>query len=66
MDTQKNMDHGISIVRSWIFDFNYEKALRLTKELLDIIYSPSICKEQVENFETVFFAVRFIWAPGNL
>ena len=31
MDTLGNLNHAISIVRYWIFDYNYEKALCLTK-----------------------------------
>ena len=60
------MNHAISIVRSWIFDSNYEKSLRLKRESLDIICSTSISEEQVVNFETVSFAVRYMWKPGNL
>ena len=32
-----NVNNAISIVGNWIFDSNYEKALSLTQELLDLI-----------------------------
>ena len=61
-----NLNCAISIVLACIFEYNYEKVLGLTKESLDIISSPSIGEEQVAKFETVFYAVRYLWAPGNL
>ena len=42
MYTLGNVNHAISILRSWIFDSNYEKSLCLTRESLDIILSPSV------------------------
>ena len=36
------VNHAISIVGYWIFDSNYEKALYLTRESLDLICSPSV------------------------
>ena len=45
MDSLVNVNHYISIVRSWVFDSNYEKALCLTIESLDIICSPSVGEE---------------------
>ena len=33
MDTLWNFNNSISILRSWILDFNYEKALFLTKSI---------------------------------
>ena len=44
MDSLGNVNNNISIVRHWIFDLNYEKALCLTQELVDIICYPSIGK----------------------
>ena len=66
MDSLENVNHAISIVHSWIFESNHEKAPRMTRESLDIICSPSVGEEQVVEFETVFFALRYMWAPGNL
>ena len=66
MDTLGNVNHVISILGHFIFDSNYEKALCLTKESLDLVFSLSFDKEQVATFETVFYAVRYMWAPGNL
>ena len=37
IDSLGNMNHDIIIVRYWIFDSNYEKALCLTQESLDAI-----------------------------
>ena len=42
MDSLGNMSHAISIVGHWIFDSNFKKALCLTQESLDIIFSPLI------------------------
>ena len=66
MDSLGNVNHAISIVGHWIFDSNYKKALCLTQELLDIICSPSIGEELVATFRSVFYAVRYIWAPIHL
>ena len=37
-----NENHAISVVGSWIFDSNYERALVLNKESLDMICAPSV------------------------
>ena len=66
MDTLGNMNHGISILDNRIFDSNYEKALNLTRESLDLICSPSVVEEQVVESETVFYYVRYMWQSGNL
>ena len=66
MDSLGNVNHAINIVGNWIFDSNNKKALCLTQELLDIICSPSIGKEQVATFQSVFFSVRYIWAIIHL
>ena len=60
------MKNAISIIHSWIFDSNYEHALCMTRESLDIGCSHSVLEEKVENFETVFYDVRYMWAPGNI
>ena len=64
MSLLQNANHAISIVGHWIFDSNYKKALYLTQELVDIICSPSIDKEEVATFLSAFYAVRYIWAPN--
>ena len=66
MDTLGNVNHDISILGYWIFDYNHEKLLHLTRESLDITCSPSIGKEQVVKSETVFNTVRYLHSPGNL
>ena len=66
MESLGNVNNAISIVGHCIFDYNYKKALFLTQELLDIICSTSIGKELVATFISVFYAVRYSWAPGNL
>ena len=66
MDSIVNVNCAISIVGYWIFDSNYKKALFLKQESLDIICSTSIGEEPVATFQSVFYAVRYSWAPGNL
>ena len=50
MDTLGNVNHDIRIVRSWIFDSDYKKALHLKRESLDILCSPCVGEEQVATF----------------
>ena len=66
MDSLGNVNHDISIVGCWIFDSDYKKALFFTQELLGIIFSPSIGEEQAATFQSVFYAVRYSWAPSNI
>ena len=42
MDSLGNVNHAISVVGSWIFDSNYERALFLNKASLDMICAPSV------------------------
>ena len=51
MDSLVNVNHAISVVGSWIFDSNYERALVLNKASLDMICAPSVGKEQNAIFE---------------
>ena len=60
MDYLGNVNHSISVVGYCIFESNYEKALVLNIESLDIIYDPSDGEEQVSKFETEFYVVRSI------
>ena len=53
MDPLGNVNHAISVVGSWIFDSNYERALVLNKESLDVICAPSIGEKQAARFEKV-------------
>ena len=66
IDSLGNVKSDNIIVVYWVFDYNYEKALFLTQELLDIICSPSIGEELVATFQSVFYAVRYSWAPIHL
>ena len=66
MESLGNMNHAISIVGYWIFDSNYEKELCLTTESFDLICSPSIGEELVATFQSLFYDVRYIYAPINL
>ena len=66
MDSLVNVNLDISVVGYWIFDFNSKKALCLTHELLAIICSTSIGEEIVATFQSVFYAVRYSWAPVNI
>ena len=58
MDSLENVNNVISIVGKGIVDSKYKKALFLTQEFLDLIYSPSIGKELVATFWSVFYAVK--------
>ena len=49
-----------------MFDSNYDKALCLKQESLDIICYPSIVEELISTFQSIFYAIRYSWAPGNL
>ena len=42
MDSLGNVNHAISVVGSWIFDSNYERAPVLNKASLDMICAPSV------------------------
>ena len=66
LDSLGNVNHAISIVGYWVFDSNYDKVLCLTKESLDLIFYPSIREEQVATIQSIFYAVRYMWAPINL
>ena len=59
MDSLDNVNDAIGVVRYWIFDSNYEKALVINRESLSIICAPYIGEEEVAKFETVFYAVRY-------
>ena len=54
MDSLGNVNHAISVVGSWIFESNDERALVLNKESLDMICAPSIGEEQAARFEKVY------------
>ena len=60
MDSLGNVNHAISVVGSWIFHSNYEKALVLNMASLDMICASSIDEEQAACSEKVYYAVRFI------
>ena len=66
MDYLGNVNHAISDIRYWMFDSNYNKALVLNRELLNMICSPSVVEEQVAVFETLFTAVRYILSTAYL
>ena len=50
MDTLGNDNRAIGIVENWVFDSNDEKALRLTRESMNLICSPSVGEEQIVKF----------------
>ena len=58
MDYSGNVKHAISVIGYWIFESNYEKALVLNRESLDMICAPSVVAEEVAEFETLFTDVR--------
>ena len=66
MDSLGNVNYDIIIVGHWIFDYKYNKSICLTQVLMDIIFSPSIDKERFATFQSIFYAVRYIWEPIHI
>ena len=66
IDYLGNANIAISVVGYWIFDSNYEKALVLYRESLDMTFAPSIGEEQVAEIETVFTALICICSTAHL
>ena len=66
MDSIGNVNHAISVVGSWIFDSNYERALVLNKTSLDMMCAPSVGEEQASIFEKVDYAVTYIYIGAQL
>ena len=66
MDSLRNVNHAISVVGSWIFDSNYERALVLNRASLDMICAPSVGEEQDPMFENFYYAVRYIYIGAQL
>ena len=50
MDSLGNVNHAISVVGSWIFDLDYERALVLDRASLDMICAPYVGEEQSDIF----------------
>ena len=50
IDSLGHVNCDISIVGYWIFDSNYKQAIFLTRESLDIIFSPTVGEEKVVKF----------------
>ena len=53
MDYLGNVSRAITFVGYCIFDSNYEKALLLYREFLDMICAPSVGEKQVAMFEKI-------------
>ena len=66
MDYLVIVNHYISVVGYWIFDSNYEGALVLNIESLDMICAPYVGEEQFSEFETVFTSMRYIFSTAHL
>ena len=66
MDSLGNVNHAISVVGSWVFDSNYERALVLNKASLDMICAPYVGEEQAASFEKVYYAVRYLLNEAKL
>ena len=66
MESLGNVIHAIIIVGNWIFDSNHKKACFLTQVSMDLICSTSTGEEVVATFKSIFYAVRYIWAPIHL
>ena len=47
MDSLENVNHAISVVGSWIFQSNYERALVLNKASLDMIFAHLLVKNKL-------------------
>ena len=60
IDSVGNVNHAFSIVRYWIFDSKYKKALPLTLNSLNLIPPPSLGEGMFAVFESVFHTVRYI------
>ena len=65
MDYLGNVNHDISVVGYWIFDSHYERALVINIESLDMICASFVGEEQLANFETLFYAVRYIISTAH-
>ena len=56
-----NVNHVVSIIRCWIYDSNYKRALPLIKEPLDIIFSPyKDYDDMYAYFGVVLYAVSYV------
>ena len=66
MDYLVNVNHAISTLGYWIFDVKYKIAPVINRELLDMIYAPSVGKEQVSEFEKVFTVLIKICSTAHL
>ena len=66
MDSLGDLNYAISVVGYWIFDSNYEKVLVLNRESLDMLFAPSDIEEEVSEFETVIYDLRYNYSKGQL
>ena len=66
MDSLGNVNLAISVVGSWIFDPNYERALVLNRASLDMICAPSVGEKQYAMFEKVYYSIRYIYIGAQL
>ena len=58
MDSIGNVNHDISVVGTWIFYSNYERALVLNRASLDMICAPYVGEEQNAIFEKSFLCCQ--------
>ena len=66
IDSLVNVNRYISVLEYWIFDSNYERALVINRESLDMICARSVGEEELATFETYFCAVRYIRSTAHL
>ena len=66
MDSLGNINHDISVVGYCTFESNYERALVINRESLDMVCSPSVGEKEVATFETSFCGVVFICSTTHL
>ena len=60
VDLLVNVNLALSVVGKWIFDSNYEKALPLSIELFNFIYSCSCVDQTIAIFNVVYYAVMYV------
>ena len=66
MERVGNFNNAVSISVNWIFDSNYNKALPLVIESLNIICYSLDCYDMFSIFETVLYSVRYVSTKARL
>ena len=66
MERVGNFNNAVSISVNWIFDSNYNKALPLVIESLNIICYSLDGYDMFSMFETVLYSVRYVSTKARL